>query len=344
MDRTESDTLNGFPSMKMTLLPGGCGFYQFPIKPGQVNALIQPAKKKGEIYWDYCDKAPVSVQVTAVQDETKSTEFACFDANEDPCSSKACQGDISKVINAESDVEEQVKVKLCTPADTIYLGAIWEINFSVSNQSNKLEGFFVEAARDRLRGVQTIPEFNTQLSFVSIVGGRGVGKSTVASLLSGNATMFSAGSASIGTTTTGADLSPTIPSQSWAATMTEKLGLQVADPKENYPMFLVDSEGMGIRGEAFDFITTSPPAVIAKTVIWIGTENVQTVKILNDVQKYLNGLDNIVLGQNNETRKANTVFCTEKVYGQFIVVINKMMGGATDVQLQRELMENEPGT
>lgn len=56
MDRTESDTLNGFPSMKMTLLPGGCGFYEFPIKAGQINALIQPAKKKGEIYWDYCDK------------------------------------------------------------------------------------------------------------------------------------------------------------------------------------------------------------------------------------------------------------------------------------------------
>ena len=31
-------------------------------------------------------------------------------------------------------------------------------------------------------------------------------------------------------------------------------------------MFLVDSEGMGIRGEAFDFITTSPPAVIAKVL------------------------------------------------------------------------------
>lgn len=342
MDRTESDTLNGFPSMKMTLLPGGCGFYQFPIKAGQVNALVQPAKKKGEIYWDYCDKAPVSVQVTSVQDETKSTQFSCFakDDNQDPCSSKACQGEISNVVNAES--EDQVKVQLCTPADTLYLGSIWEINFSVSNQSNKLEGFFVEAARDRLRGLQTIPEFNTQLSFVSIVGGRGVGKSTVASLLSGNASMFSAGSASIGTTTTGADLSPIIPSQTWAQIMTQKLGLQVSDPKENYPMFLVDSEGMGIRGEAFDFITTSPPAVIAKTVIWIGTENVQTVKILNDVQKYLNGLDNIVLGQN--TTRGQQVFCTEKVYGQFIVVINKMMGGATDVQLQRELMENEPGS
>lgn len=99
---------------------------------------------------------------------------------------------------------------------------------------------------------------------------------------------------------------------------------------------------MGIRGDAFDFITTSPPAVIAKTVIWIGTENVQTVKILNDVQKYLNGLDNIVLG-NDTTNKYGNVFCTEKVYGQFIVVINKMMGGASDVELQRELMENEPG-
>ena len=29
-------------------------------------------------------------------------------------------------------------------------------------------------------------------------------------------------------------------------------------------MFLIDSEGMGVRGDAFDFITTSPPAVIAK--------------------------------------------------------------------------------
>ena len=71
-------------------------------------------------------------------------------------------------------------------------------------------------------------------------------------------------SASIGTTTTGADLSPIIPSQQWANIIQEKLGLHVAEPKENYPMFLVDSEGMGIRGEAFDFITTSPPAVIAK--------------------------------------------------------------------------------
>jgi ABC-type uncharacterized transport system ATPase component len=81
-------------------------------------------------------------------------------------------------------------VKLCTDSETTKLGAIWEINFSPSNESNKLEGFFEEQARDRLRAIQSIPEFNTQLSFVSIVGGRGVGKSTVASLLSGNSSMF----------------------------------------------------------------------------------------------------------------------------------------------------------
>ena len=51
VDRTESDTLNGFPAKKLTLQPGGCGFYEFPIQPGETNAYVQPAKKEGEIYW-----------------------------------------------------------------------------------------------------------------------------------------------------------------------------------------------------------------------------------------------------------------------------------------------------
>lgn len=90
----------------------------------------------------------------------------------------------------DEEVASVVKVKVCVEADSTHNGAVWEINFSSSNESNKLEGFFVEAARDRLRQLEFTPEFNTQLSFVSIVGGRGVGKSTVASLLSGNSTMF----------------------------------------------------------------------------------------------------------------------------------------------------------
>ena len=61
----------------------------------------------------------------------------------------------------------------------------------------------MEEARERLRSLEESVELNTQLSIVSIVGGRGVGKSTVASLLSGNSSMFTGGSGSVGTTTTG---------------------------------------------------------------------------------------------------------------------------------------------
>jgi ABC-type transport system involved in cytochrome bd biosynthesis fused ATPase/permease subunit len=112
------------------------------------------------------------------------------DPEVDPCSSKSCYGDISAALTPNIETEESIKVKLCTHPDTTKLAAIWEINFSSSNESNKLEGFFEVQARDRLRSLQSIPEFDTQLSFVSIVGGRGVGKSTVASLLSGNSSMF----------------------------------------------------------------------------------------------------------------------------------------------------------
>ena len=66
----------------------------------------------------------------------------------------------------------------------------------------------------------------------------------------------------------------------------------------------------------------------------------QTVKILEEIEAYLNGLDNIVLG--DETRFKD-VFCEAPKYGRLTIVINKMMGGASDNQLQSELMTPEPG-
>lgn len=135
-------------------------------------------------------------------------------------------------------------------------------------------------------------------------------------------------------------MSAVIPSIEWATILESKLGgLTVNLPSANFPMFLVDSEGMGVRGDSFDFMTTSPPAIIAKLVIWIGAENVQTVKILNEIDSYLNGLDNIVM---NQTIKAGDI-CPEPFYGHFVIIINKMMGGATDNQLYAELMSPEPG-
>ena len=85
---------------------------------------------------------------------------------------------------------QNLQVMVCSDPGNVNTAAVWEINFSRSNESNKLEGFFVEEARERLRELEDVPEFDTQLTFVSNVGGRGVGKSTVTSLLSGNNRYF----------------------------------------------------------------------------------------------------------------------------------------------------------
>ena len=204
-----------------------------------------------------------------MSDTSKKTTFECFypDPSVDPGSSAACHSDISSILTADINTLEYISVKMCSDPSTNFTGAIWEINFSRSNDSSKLEAYFPEQARQRFRELPSIPEFDTQLSFVSIVGGRGVGKSTVASLLSGNSSMFTVGSDSTGTTTTGADVSTVFPSLDWSKILSSKLGKSISEPSSNFPLFLIDSEGMGVRGDAFDFMTTSPPAIISKVYI-----------------------------------------------------------------------------
>ena len=94
-----------------------------------------------------------------------------------------------------------------------------------ANDSTKIQGVFMEGARERFQLTQTIPNFNKQLTIVSIVGKRGVGKSTVASLLSGNHSMFETGSGSVGTTTTGADISTIIPTTDYADVLSRQLDI-----------------------------------------------------------------------------------------------------------------------
>ena len=219
------------------------------------------------LFKDYKDKAPLIIEANSMSDTSKKTTFQCFypDPTVDPGSSEACYSDISSILTADINTTvEYIEVKLCSETSTNFTGAIWEINFSRSNDSSKLEAYFPEEARQRFRELPSITEFDTQLSFVSIVGGRGVGKSTVASLLSGNSSMFTVGSGSVGTTTTGADVSTVFPSLVWSKILSSKLGKSIPEPSANFPLFLIDSEGMGVRGDAFDFMTTSPPAIIAK--------------------------------------------------------------------------------
>ena len=86
----------------------------------------------------------------------------------------------------------------------------------------------MDDARERFQLTQTIPDFNKQITIVSIVGGRGVGKSTVSSLLSGNHSMFTTGSGSVGTTTTGADISTIIPTTDYADILGGQLGIEIS--------------------------------------------------------------------------------------------------------------------
>ena len=115
----------------------------------------------------------------------------------------------------------------------------------------------MEGARERFQLAQNISEFNKQLTLVSIVGGRGVGKSTVASLLSGNHSMFTTGSGSVGTTTTGADMSTIIPNTDYANILGGHLGISLnTSTNETLPLFLIDSGDLGLL--------TNPLALISQ--------------------------------------------------------------------------------
>lgn len=131
----------------MMLNPGGCGFYKFPVEQDQKFTYIQPGKKQGDFYQDYCDKAAVTVEASTL-DESSSTSFRCFEesADVDPCSSASCQGDISS-LDVPTDADTEIRVKVCTDTDSRHLGSIWEINFSRSNESNAIGG---RSCRERI--------------------------------------------------------------------------------------------------------------------------------------------------------------------------------------------------
>ena len=245
---------------RLILNPGGCAAYVFPVEEDQKYAMIHPGRKAGDMYENYCPKARVEVEIYS---NDLQTTFSCF-PDPDDCYSSACVGSFESILTPDI---KSVELRLCTQENDVNTASIWEINISQSNDSSKIQGVFIEDAKQRFQLTRTVPEFDKQLSLVSIVGARGVGKSTVASLLSGNNSMFATGSGSVGTTTTGADLSTIIPSDEYADILGTKLGIPlITTTDETLPLFLIDSEGMGVRGEAYDFITTLPPAVIAKVI------------------------------------------------------------------------------
>jgi len=332
VDMQSIDVLNGFPTQKMILQPGGCASYVLPVAQGQQYLFVEPARKKRGLYADYCGKGKVNIKARVA----KELSFSCFPDPND-CLSKSCLVDLKAIVDLKA-ASQQLHVEVCADPKSVNEGRVWELKLSVSNDPQKLNGVMQNDAALRLRHTQDIPEFNTQISITSLVGKRAVGKSTIASLLSGNETMFQTGSSTRGTTTTGADISTVIPTKDYASVITKALGKPTSfTPKKTLPMFLVDSEGMNLRGDAFDFATTSPPAVVAKMIIWVGEGTLQTAGILQDIGKYLDGLDQIIMGG-----KSSGTTCDKAKFGHFAIVLNKMLGASSDEQLFAEIMTDEP--
>ena len=88
---------------------------------------------------------------------------------------------------------------------------------------------------------------------------------------------------------------------------------------------------MSFRGDEFDFITSGPAAIVAKMIIWITTDRIHPASVLEDIRKYLKGLDRISMGNESETGAAK--------YGKFVIVLNKMQNtDQSDDDLLRDLM------
>ena len=57
-------------------------------------------------------------------------------------------------------------------------------------------------------------------------------------------------------------MSTVIPSLEWSKVVEEALSLPISKPDQNYPLFLIDSEGMGIRGDALGNLTFRPSTLL----------------------------------------------------------------------------------
>ena len=158
------EILNGFPKYKLVLSPGGCAQYSFPVDSNQKYMFVQRARSNGEVYNPYCE-GKVHVQaVTTTQ--SSSTSFTCF---EDPtdCAAHACLGHLEAILDpSKAKGQQQVTLDVCNDAASARDAVLWEINFSASNDSNKLEAIFEESARERFQNLQNVPDYNTHITAV----------------------------------------------------------------------------------------------------------------------------------------------------------------------------------
>ena len=292
--------------------------------------MVKPGKKMGGSGSPFSDKANIMVAASRVGHPAEAS-VECERPEEDSSSSASryCTLDLLPLQNLTL---EEVEVRIRVPDDEDRNANIWQLHLSPLDDSERVEATFTEDGRQLMRKAQAQEETNTWLTMVSIVGNTGVGKSTVASLLSGNDTMFKAAASSTGTTTIGADISPIISTDDYSLRLEEVLGIgPLHNPNQSRPLFLIDSEGMSFRGDEVDFVNTGPVTIVANIIVWITTGRMRPPEIRGKIADYMDGLDRITMGDANGDQQS---------YGEFIIVLNMMQDsdqGYSDEDLYESL-------
>ena len=142
-------------------------------------------------------------------------------------------------------------------------------------------------------------------------------------------------------------MSPVMPSRDWINIWQNyQSNLHKSRPEylSNYPLFIVDSEGMGIRGNEFDFMINSSPGMMSKNIIWMGILDnyLSILDVLLDIQKFLDFLQNINNLLDPMSKPLNTndrkSSCVESYFGHLIIILRT---DESDQDLQILLMENQ---
>ena len=323
------------PEQELVLPPGGQALYKLPMNKEYLFLMIKPGKKEEGSGSPFSNKANITVAAATTEEASWAglgVEVNCSQNSHSSSSvaSYYCTLDLAPLQNPLPDF---IFITIAVPAEETRNAYLWQLHLSPLDDSERVEATFQDDGRQLMRQTQQDPASDTWLTMVSIVGNTGVGKSTVASLLSGNETMFKAKASTAGTTTIGADISTIIPANDYSQRMEAVLEMgPLYDPDQSRPLFMIDSEGMSFRGNEVDFVTTGPVAVIANIIIWITTNRLRPTDILEDVADYMQGLDRITMGDQTSDGQD---------YGEFVIVLNMMQEtdqGVSDDEICSELM------
>ena len=240
VELTEPEENNGLPDQELVLEAGQEAVFVFPFHPDLLFLMVKPGKNIGVRNSPFHDKANITVSA-GYFDQKAEVSKECHRPKEDqsPSASKYCTLNLTSLQDLEYP---QIKVKIRVPEEETRNAFIWQLHLSPIDDSERMMGTFTEEGRQQLRKTQEQEDTNTWLTMVSIVGKTGVGKSTVASLLSGNDTMFESKASSTGSTTAGVDISPIIPSHQYQIRMEQVLNPGfLYMPNKSRPLFLIHS-------------------------------------------------------------------------------------------------------